>query len=790
MKYILIVFLFCLSVTTSFSFEKDGICYNINGTTASVARYDKDDAKNSNFYKGDLVIPNTITIGDKTYDVTAIEDRVFANNLYATSLRIGANIREIGKDAFFMSWIGEIELDKDNKDFVLENDILYSADYTRAINLTRSQNKNKNVKLHDEVRIIDRGFANAERLNTLEFGSKVEWIGDSAFFFALSETFNQKELYLPNSITHIGKAAFYHCIRLNKKIHLPESLTRLEEESFSYCGPESINLPKTLKVICDRALMCNSGSSYRNLVLPEGLDSIGTLGVPCINTDTLIIPSTLKHVSKYSITSSSYYVEYRPQWDSIPAYSFYDSSIRKLVLPKTLKRIGDGVFYECYDLKEIVWPDSLEYIGAFAFAGNKVEPMVIPSTVSYIGDQALADNVGESRTYYLQSATPPVCGNVSVFKGVYLEESKLYVPRGSYEAYASQAPWSYFGTIEEYDEIVLPAPILDYDFEANSLFYNITSEENNTCEITSHIDRISLKNVYSGTIDIPSSVEYNSKTYKVTGIDDGTFNYARVSSVTIPESIDTIGARAFANCAKLLALDIPQSVKYIGVGAFHACTGLASIVLPENLNIISASLFNGCSSLESVNIPETVTSISASAFSGCSSLVAIDIPSNVKSIGEKAFYFCSKLKAIVIPYGIEIIEEGTFQNCESLENITLPETLKYIYEGAFEECRAIKDVTSLAVTSPIPVWGDFIFSAWVGGTLHVLPGSKESYASLRMWQDFNIVEDANAVSSIEEIYIQDDHVKTFNLQGIPVDESYKGIKIRNGKKVLYKLGAQ
>lgn len=782
MKYIFIVLFFCLSVATSFSIEKDGICYNIYGTTASVARYDKDDAKNSNFYKGDLVIPNTITIGDKTYDVTAIEDRVFANNLNATSLRIGANIKEIGKDAFFMSWIGEIELDKDNKDFVLENDILYSADYTRAINLTRSQNKNKNVKLHDEVRNIDRGFANAERLNTLEFGSKVEWIGDSAFFFALSETFNQKELYLPNSITHIGKAAFYNCIRLNK-IHLPESLTRLEEESFYYCGPESINLPKTMKVICDRALMCVSGSSYRNLVLPEGLDSIGVYGVPCINTDTLIIPSTLKHVSEYSITASSYYVEFRPQWDSIPAYSFFDSSIRKLVLPKTLKRIGEGVFYECYDLKEIVWPDSLEYIGAFAFAGNKVEPMVIPSTVSYIGDQALADNVGEPRTYYLQSATPPVCGNVSVFKGVYLKESKLYVPRGSYEAYASQAPWNYFGTIEEYDEIVLPAPILDYGFEANSLFYNITSEENNTCEITSHIDRISLKNVYSGKIDIPSSVEYNSKTYKVTGIDEGAFNYARVSSVTIPESIDTIGARAFAHCAKLLALDIPQSVKYIGVGAFSDCTGLTSMVLPENLNIISASLFCDCSSLESVNMPESVTIISASAFSGCSSLVAIDIPSNVKSIGEKAFYFCSKLKTIVIPYGIEIIEEGTFQNCKSLETITLPESLKYIYCGSFEECRAIKDVISLAKISPIPIlWGDYIFSAWVGGTLHVLPGSKESYESMKMWADFTIVEDA--VSSIEEIRLQDDNSKDINLLGIPVDDSYRGIIIRNGKKIL------
>lgn len=786
MKYILIVLLFCLSVTTSFSFEKDGICYNINGTTASVARYGNDDTKNNEFYKGDLVIPSTITIENKTYDVTAIEDRVFANSLNVKSLRIGANIKEIGKDAFFMTWIEKIELDKDNKYFVLEKDILYSADHKRAINLTRSKNGDKNVKLHEEVRTIDRGFSNAERLNTLEFGDKVEWIGDSAFLYALSETFDQKELYLPNTITHIGKAAFYHCIRLSK-IHLPEFLIRLEEESFSYCGPESINLPKTLKVICDRALFCNSGNSFQDLVLPEGLDSIGTLGVPCINTDTLIIPSSLKHVSKYSITASSYYVEFRPQWDSIPARSFYDSSIRKLVLPKTLKRIGEGVFYECYNLKEIVWPDSLEYIGPYALAGNKVEPMVIPSTVTYIGDWALADNVWEPRTYYLQSMTPPVCGSITTFDGVNLIESKLYIPRGSYEAYASQSPWNCFGIIEEYDEIVLPAPILDYDFESNGLFYNITSEENNTCEITSHIDRISEKNVYIGNIDIPSSVEYNSKKYKVTGIGVGTFNYARVSSVTIPVTIDSIGANAFQYCTNLRSLDIPQNVRYIGEGAFLGCTGFRAMVLPENLEIISTSLFNNCINLESVNIPESVAAIGASAFEGCSSLKSVDIPSNVKSIGEHAFSFCSKLTNIVIPYGVEGIEPGTFWNCESLENITLPETLKYIYGRAFEECRAIKDITSLAVTSPIPVWGDFIFSAWVGGTLHVLPGSKESYVSFVMWQDFNIVEDADTVSSIEEIYIKDDHAKTFNLQGIPIDESYKGIKIRNGKKFLYKL---
>ena len=89
---------------------------------------------------------------------------------------------------------------------------------------------------------------------------------------------------------------------------------------------------------------------------------------------------------------------------------------------------------------------------------------------------------------------------------------------------------------------------------------------------------------------------------------------------------------------------IPDSVTSIGNRAFYECESLTSIVLPDGVTSIGDSAFNGCSSLASVVIPEGVTSIGASAFSGCSSLASIVIPESVTSIDRETFRGCSGLK--------------------------------------------------------------------------------------------------------------------------------------------------
>ena len=87
--------------------------------------------------------------------------------------------------------------------------------------------------------------------------------------------------------------------------------------------------------------------------------------------------------------------------------------------------------------------------------------------------------------------------------------------------------------------------------------------------------------------------------------------------------------------------DLEYTVKYIEESAFANCSGLTSITIPNSVTSIGNSAFSFCSGLTSITIPNSVTSIGNEAFSGCRSLTSITIPNSVTSIGEAAFHVCN-----------------------------------------------------------------------------------------------------------------------------------------------------
>ena len=94
------------------------------------------------------------------------------------------------------------------------------------------------------------------------------------------------------------------------------------------------------------------------------------------------------------------------------------------------------------------------------------------------------------------------------------------------------------------------------------------------------------------------------------------------------------------NCTNLTTITIPNSVTSIGDYAFTGCRGLTSITIPNSVTSIGSSAFSNCYGLTSITIPNSVTSISHGAFRGCSGLTSITIPESVTTIGEDAFFGC------------------------------------------------------------------------------------------------------------------------------------------------------
>ncbi len=158
-------------------------------------------------------------------------------------------------------------------------------------------------------------------------------------------------------------------------------------------------------------------------------------------------------------------------------------------------------------------------------------------------------------------------------------------------------------------------------------------------------------------------------TYKglpVTEIGDGAFDSDKnpamlnVKSVTIPNSVTSIGSGAFSGRSSLTSIEIPNSVTSIGSGAFSFCTSLTSVTIGDSVTSIGDSAFDECDSLTSVTIPDSVTSIGSSAFSFCTSLTSIVIPDSVTSIGNSAFYSCDSLTSVTIPNSVTSIGNSAF----------------------------------------------------------------------------------------------------------------------------------
>ncbi|MBR6884090.1 MAG: leucine-rich repeat protein [Prevotella sp.] len=215
---------------------------------------------------------------------------------------------------------------------------------------------------------------------------------------------------------------------------------------------------------------------------------------------------------------------------------------------------------------------------------------------------------------------------------------------------------------------------------------------------------------YEGDISIPSTFEYEGVEYTVTEITGKAFYYStNLRSLTIPNSVKTIGRQAFfccenlrklvlpdeleelpssicSMCHQLTEIHMPNRLRTISADAFYECVSLTSISLPEDLVEIGGDAFRDCISLTSMVIPDHVSILGAEAFRGCTNLTSIRLPKNLSNVPNCCFTNCPKLTNITLPNGIDAIGDDAFSGCESLTQLTIPNSVKSIGKRAFERC--------------------------------------------------------------------------------------------------------
>ena len=283
-----------------------------------------------------------------------------------------------------------------------------------------------------------------------------------------------------------------------------------------------------------------------------------------------------------------------------------------------------------------------------------------------------------------------------------------------------------------------PTPTSPDDLVASDGTYWYAYKENadDTATITDFLGPVnSTKTPAPYTITVPTELDGR----KVTGLGESSFsgiyssdhpkNYNlrsfcnQIQSVTIPESVTSIGKSAFEHCSKLDSLTINGvATSMIGAYAFNGCTSLTSLSLVGSFQTIGDYAFAYCG-MTSLTINANITSIGEFAFSSCS-LTSLSLTGNVQKIGDHAFYSCSSLNTVTFPKSPTSIGSHAFDSCTSLNSIEIPGTVTEIGDYAFIDA----GLTSVTIDEGVKSTGAYMFYKCGNLTTVTLPESLTTIA--------------------------------------------------------------
>ena len=437
----------------------------------------------------------------------------------------------------------------------------------------------KEISLPGTIKkIANQTFMNCKNLQTVWLGEGISYVSNEMFYNCTA----LQNVSLPNSLQYIGNLAFGVCTSL-KSLQLPEALESLGDRVFSGCESLSnIELPESLHAI---GPLCFYGCKELSTIKVNSANPyLATDGKAIFNKDKTVlytaipltsynVPSTVRELKHHAFSNQKDITSITlPEGlVNIGSNAFvFCSKLEQLVIPSTVDSIGENAFYSCSALQQINIPQGIKYLADAVLSGTGIKTLDIPSSVNYIGESAFS-NCKSLQLIKLPERLTLL--NYNLFNGCE-QLSDIQIPSN-----VTTIKNNAFNDCKALKTITLPASLCTFEntsWSGNSIFSGCSA----------------LKSIL---------VEAGNKYFE----SDGTALYnkakdtlicfpAGITGVVVPQSVKTIGEKAFCGCDSLQNIMFEDGVSDLVIEeyAFENCKNINRLVITSGIKETKYGAFN------------------------------------------------------------------------------------------------------------------------------------------------------------------------------------------------------